>query len=124
MKNSLRRIERYLACQIAQVSLQPIAADYIERWKLNRQRKQPLPPPEELIDSAAAARIPTLAPGPLIDYLCKCADNNDTPEPNRIIEAIVHGYARDFLKADRTCRCPARKPLYASHRIRPINPLP
>ena len=112
MKNTLRSLERYLACQVAQVALKPIAEDYVERWKLAHERVQPYPSLNEIIEAAAAVRVPTLAEGPLIDYIYNCADYNLTPDPARIVMAVVHGYAEDnLLIHDEPCRCPVKMTL-------------
>ena len=110
MRNTLRSLERYLACQVAQVQLRPIAEDYVERWKLAQQQGRPLPDLDEIITAAAAVRVPTLNDGPLIDYIYQCADDYSVPDPDRIIQAIAHGYPQDnLMNHDKTCRCPARK---------------
>ena len=110
MSNTLRSLERYLACQVAQVALLPIAEDYVERWKLAQEQRRPLPDLDEIIEAAAAARIPILANGPLIDYVYQCGDDDSVPDPYRIIQTVVHGPTEErLMDYGKTCRCPARK---------------
>ena len=112
MKNTLRSLERLLACQIAQIALKPIAEDYVERWKRRREQFMTYPDLDEIIEAARAARIPVLANGPLIDYIYQCGDDDRAPDPDRIVMAVVHGYAEDnFLAYGQTCRCPAKATL-------------
>ena len=116
MRSALRSLERYLACQVAQIALRPIAEDYVERWKLSLQQGRPLPDLDEIIEAAAAVRVPTLSDGPLIDYIYQCADDNRIPDSNRIAQAVVHSYPENNLMSyGKTCRCPAQKPLISRH---------
>ncbi len=117
MRSALRSLERYLVCQVAQIALRPIAKDYVERWKLAREQRQAFPDLNEIIEAAAAVRVPTLSDGPLIDYIYQCADDNRIPNPDRIVKAVVHSYPEDNLMSyGKTCRCPARAPLVTDFR--------
>ena len=101
----LRSIERYLICQVAQVALLPIAEDYVERWKRALRRREPLPDVTDIFSAAAAVRIPTLAPGPLVRYIGRCGVNDAVPDPGSIVKAFLHGRAANDLTT-KTCRCP------------------
>lgn len=110
MKRSVSGLENSLACLIAQAALEPIVDDYVERWRRRMLRRAPLASPSELIADAEAEGIPILTSGPLLDYLCQCADDYRLPDPKRIIMSIVHGFAEENFVFG-TCPCPARKPL-------------
>ena len=110
MKNTIRSLERYLACQIAQVALKPSAEDYVERWKRAHEQREFFPPINEIAGAVEAARAPVLTNTPLHNYLDQCIDDDRIPDPDRIVMAIVHGYAQEnLMNHDKTCRCPARK---------------
>ncbi len=110
MNNSLRSIERALICLTSQVILEPIANDYVELWKECIELGRPFVAPEELAAVAEAAGVPVLTDIPLYAYLDQCIDDRRIPDPQRIIECIVHGYAEEHFNTGR-CSCPARRTL-------------
>jgi hypothetical protein len=111
MLATIRRLERYLVCQLAQVTLEPLVEDYLERWQIALDNRRMLPDPIEFAQTISDNGVPILAFTPLHAYLMGCADDWRLPDPDRIIATIVHGHAEMRLKLDRTCRCPARKDL-------------
>ncbi len=110
MNNPLRPIEKALVCLAAQITLEPIARDYVESWKECIALGRPFIAPEELAAVAEAAGVPVLTDVPLYAYLDQCADDRRIPDPKRIIECIVHGYAEEQFNTGR-CSCPARRTL-------------
>ena len=46
-------VERYLVCQLAQVTLYPIAEDYVDRWRAAMESGNALPDMPEIIEAAA-----------------------------------------------------------------------
>lgn len=113
MRASIRRLERYLICQLLRVSLEPIVDDYLQQWQRAMDEREILPDPLELAQTAADNGIPILAFNPLSAYLDGCAERWRLPDPERIIAAIVHGHAEMRFMIDKTCRCPARRNLCA-----------
>ncbi len=111
MLASVRRLERYLVCQIAQVMLEPIVEDYLTQWQIAMDERKTLPDPFELAQTISDNGVPILAFTPLHAYLMGCADNWRLPDLDRIIATIVHGHAEMRFKLDQVCRCPARKNL-------------
>lgn len=111
MLATIRRLERYLVCQLAQVTLEPLVEDYLERWQAALDSRRMLPDPIEFAQTISDKGVPILAFTPLHAYLTGCADDWRLPDPDRIIATIVHGHAEMRLKLDQTCRCPARKNL-------------
>ncbi len=106
-------MERYLVCLLAQVTLYPIAEDYVNRWLDARDDGRPLPDVLELVEAAAEEDIPVLTIAALEPYLRQCARSDRVPEPARIVTAIVHGFAEVRFAFGKTCSCPARQPLVA-----------
>ena len=111
MATGIDAIERYLVCQLAQVTLYPIAEDYAERWRVAMETGAPLPDMLEIIEAAAEEDVPILTIASLDPYLRQCARSGRVPDPARIVTAIVHGFAEVRFALGRTCRCPARQPL-------------
>ena len=104
-------VERYLVCQLAQVTLYPIAEDYVDRWRAAMESGNALPDMLEIIEAAAEEGVPILTIASLEPYLRQCAKSSRVPNPARIVTAIVHGFAEVRFALGRTCRCPARQPL-------------
>ena len=111
MLASIRRLERYLVCQVAQATLDPIVEDYLTQWQLAMDERKTLPDPFELAQTISDNGVPILAFTPLHAYLTGCADDWRLPDTDRIIACVVHGHAEMRFKLDQICRCPARKKL-------------
>ncbi|MYB84898.1 MAG: hypothetical protein F4X54_09230, partial [Chloroflexi bacterium] len=113
MRSSVRAMERYLGCLAAQARLRPIADDYVDRWADAVERGEPPPDLADLFEAAGAVSVPVLSPVPVDAYLRQCAKTGRIPAPGRIVLAIVHAWAEgDLLNLGKTCRCPARRPLF------------
>ena len=111
MPNGLDGLERYLVCQLAQVTLVPIVQDYVDRWRDAMESGSPLPDMLDIVEAAAEEDVPILTVASVDPYLRQCARTGRVPDPARIVTAIVHGFAEVRFAQDRTCRCPARQPL-------------
>ncbi|MDE2838035.1 MAG: hypothetical protein OXL97_11095 [Chloroflexota bacterium] len=118
MPGGIDALERYLVCQLAQVTLFPIVEDYIDRWSDAMESGNPLPDTLDLVEAAAAEDVPILTIASVDPYLRQCARTGRVPDPARVMTAIVHGFAEVRFVRDRACRCPARQPL-AEARILP-----
>ena len=113
MRNTVRSMYRYYACLAAQARLAPIAEGYAERWENAVARGERPPDIVELFEAAGAARVPVLSPVPVAAYLRHCAKTGRIPNPANVVQAIADAYAEgDLLNQDKTCRCPARRPLF------------
>ena len=99
-------VERYLVCQLAQVTLYPIAEDYVDRWRAAMESGNALPDMPEIIEAAAEEGVPILTIASLEPYLRQCAKSSRAPDPARIVTAIVHGFAEVRFALGKTCRCP------------------
>ena len=111
MPNGIDALERYLVCQLAQVTLIPIVQDYVDRWRDATENGSPLPDMLEIVEAAAEQDVPILTIASVDPYLRGCARHGRVPDPARVVTAIVHGFAEVRFAQDRTCRCPARQPL-------------
>ena len=111
MTNAITSLERYLVCQLAQVTLFPIVEDYVDRWRDAMESGNPLPDVVDIVEAAAREDVPILTIASVDPYLRHCAKTSRVPDPARVVTAIVHGYAEVRLAHGRTCRCPARQPL-------------
>ena len=111
MLNGLDALERYLVCQLAQVTLVPIVQDYVDRWRDAMESGSALPDMLDLVEAAAEEDVPILTVASVDPYLRQCARTGRVPDPARVVTAIVHGFAEVRFAQDRTCRCPARQPL-------------
>ena len=113
MRSSIRAMERYLGCLAAQAKLNPIADNYVDRWADAVERGEYPPDVADIFEAAGAVSVPVLSPIPVHAYLRQCAKTGRVPDPNRIVQAIAHAYAEgDLMNAGKTCRCPARRPLF------------
>ena len=111
-------MERYLGCLAAQARLRPIADDYVDRWAEAVERGGPPPDLADLFEAVGAVSVPILSPVPVDAYLRQCARTGRIPDSDRIVLAIVHAWAEgDLLNLGKTCRCPARRPLFQPPRI-------
>ena len=110
MNYALRSVENALFCLAAQISLEPIANDYVEAWEECIALGRAFPSPEELVAAAEAVGVPVVTDVPLYAYLDQCVDDRRIPDPRRIVECIVHGYAELRYNTGR-CPCPARRTL-------------
>ena len=121
MRTRVRALDRYLGCLSAQAKLAPIAEDYVERWIDAVEGGWSPPDLTDLFMAAAAVHVPILNPGPITSYLEHCARKGDIPEEERIVLAIAHAYAegKPFENMNKTCHCPARRPLVGRGRSRP-----
>lgn len=121
MRAAIRALERYLGCIAAQAKLNPIAERYVEAWIDAMESGWPLPDLTYLFRASAAVHVPILNPGPITSYLQHCTRKGDIPEEERIVLAIVHAYAegKPFENMEKTCHCPARRPLVGRGRSRP-----
>ena len=113
MTARLKGLERRLACLRAQVVLHPIAEDFAESWQQALERGGALPDVLDLVETAGRAAVPVLSLVPIDAYLKQCARTQRVPDPNRMVTAVVHGYAEANLMGmnGETCACPARQPL-------------
>ena len=112
MRNTVRSLNSRYACLIAQAALEPIAEAFAERWELAMDRREPPPGLPELFPAVIAAGVPILSHRPIAAYLAQCQRDGRVPDPDRMVQAIVHALAElDPRKMDKTCRCPARRPL-------------
>lgn len=118
MPNGIDALERYLVCQLAQVTLFPIVEDYVDRWRDAMESGNPLPDMLEIVEAAAAQDVPILTLASVDPYLRGCARRGRVPDPARVVTAIVHGFAEVRFVRDRSCRCPARQ-LLGEARILP-----
>ena len=111
MPNGMDALERYLVCQLAQVTLGPIVQDYVDRWRDAMESGSALPDMLEIVEAAAEEDVPILTVASVDPYLRQCARTGRVPDLARVVTAIVHGFAEVRFAQDRTCRCPARQPL-------------
>ncbi len=111
MPNGLDALERYLVCQLAQVTLYPIVEDYVDRWRDAMENGNPLPDVLDIVEAAAEEDVPILTIASVDPYLRGCAKDGRIPDPARVVTAIVHGFAEVRFAMDRNCRCPARQQL-------------
>ena len=111
MPSGMDAMERYLVCQLAQVTLFPIVEDYVDRWREAMESGNPLPDMLDLVEAAAAHDVPILTLASVDPYLRGCAKGARVPDPARVVTAIVHGFAEVRFARGRTCRCPARQSL-------------
>jgi hypothetical protein len=119
VKSNIRAMERYLGCLAMQAALRPIADDYVDRWATAVERGEYPPDIADLFEAAGALSIPVLSPVPIAAYLRQCAKTGRIPDPNRIVQAIAHAWAEgDLMNLGKTCRCPARRPLFQPPRSR------
>ena len=110
MNANLKALESLLQCPLNRVALEPIVNEYVESWKRCMERGDPLTDPDELIAVAESEGVPVPAPGPLWNYLGRCAEEYRVPDLRRITTAIVHGYAEvNFMSGP--CPCPLHQPL-------------
>ena len=118
MTARLKALERQLACLRAQAALYPVAEEFAGRWQDALDRGGPLPEILDLIEAVGQAAVPMLAVAPVDAYLKRCAKASHVPDPNRVVMAIVHGYAESRLIGlyGETCTCPARQPLLKPRR--------
>lgn len=131
---SLRSIERELACQRQQVLIRPIAEAFCEAWAAtaagqpydpiaNANPYEPMPQLKtrialttladiDLMRAVTDAGALILATGPITSYLAQCRRAHRTPDPERVILAIVHGYGETHIRSKhQKCRCIAKVPL-------------
>lgn len=113
MTARLKALERRLACLRAQAALYPVAENFAGCWQDALERGGPLPDVLDLVEAAAGVSVPVLAVAPVNAYLKRCAKMARVPDPQRMVIAIVHGYAESRLIGlyGETCTCPARQPL-------------
>ena len=118
MTARLKALERRLACLRAQVALYPVAENFAESWQQAQERGEALPDVLDLVEAAGRAAVPVLALAPVDAYLKRCAKMARVPDPQRMVMAIVHGYAESKLIGlyGETCTCPAREPLLKPRR--------
>ena len=115
MRSAVRSLHRYYACLVAQAALEPVTDDFAQRWENAIERGEDPPGLMDLAQAVVAAGVPILSPRPVASYLRQCAASQRVPDPGRIVQAIVHALAEtDLLNKDKTCRCPARRPLIPS----------
>ena len=113
MRSAVKAMERYLGCLAVQARLSPIAGDYVDRWAGAVERGERPPDVAELFEAAGAVSVPVLSPVPVDAYLRQCAKTGRVPDPNRIVLVIAHAWAEgDLMNLGKTCRCPARRPLF------------
>ena len=111
MPSGMDALERYLVCQLAQVTLFPIVEDYVERWREALESGGALPDVLEIVEAAAAEDVPILTIASVDPYLRHYARERRIPDPARVVTAIVHGYAEVRFSGRTTCGCPARQSL-------------
>ena len=112
MRSAVRSLYRYYACLAAQAALEPVADDYADRWEAAMKHGGPPPDLADLVRAVTSAGVPILSPLPIAAYLRQCARDRRVPDPRRIVWAIAHAHAElDVSNLDKTCRCPARRPL-------------
>ena len=97
MPNGIDALERYLVCQLAQVTLIPIVQDYVDRWRDAMENGSPLPDMLEIVEAAAEQDVPILTIASVDPYLRGCARHGRVPDPARVVTAIVHGFAEGAL---------------------------
>ena len=120
MRSGIRSMERYLGCLAVQAALRPIADAYVDRWAGAVERAEPPPDVAELFEGARTVSVPILSPVPLDAYLRQCVKTGRIPDSDRIVLAIAHAWAEgDLMNLGKTCRCPARRPLF-----QPPRPIP
>ena len=111
MPSGIDALERYLVCQLAQVTLFPIVEDYVDRWRDAMESGNPLPDVLDIVEAAAAEDVPILTIASVDPYLRGCARNARVPDPARVVTAIVHGFAEVRFPGRTVCGCPARQSL-------------
>ncbi len=111
MPSGIDALERYLVCQLAQVTLVPIVQDYVDRWREAMESGGPLPDMLEIVEAAAERDVPILTLASVDPYLRGCARGARVPDPARVVTAIVHGFAEVRFPGRKVCGCPARQSL-------------
>ena len=91
---SLRRLERTLVCQRAQAVALPLAVDFVDRWELALSRGEPTPDPIDFVLAVARADIPIIRSNPVLHYMEQCEKDKRVPDVDRMVMALVHGFAR------------------------------
>ena len=111
MLTRLHPLERQLACQRAQIIVEPIAEAFAETWQQALDDDDPLPDELDLVRAAVAQGVPVLAPISVFSYLRQCEKDRRVLDIDRLIETIVHGFA-EIRQRDHNCsrvsRLPAR----------------
>lgn len=113
MNNALRSMERQLVCQRLQVLAAPVAEAFAETWDRALISGEPLPDELDLARSLAKEEVPLLAATPLFSYLMQCRKDKRTPDPDRMVLTIVHGFGEMRYPLSKHCRCPAKMALAA-----------
>ena len=108
---SLRRIERTLVCQRAQAVALPLAVDFVAAVGI-RPLAGTSPPPTRIdfVLAVARADIPVIRSNPVLHYMEQCEKDKRVPDGDRMVMALVHGFARSRLSSiGKRCRCPVRR---------------
>ena len=118
MTARLKSLERRLACLRAQAALYPVAENFAACWQQALEQDGPLPDVLDLVEAANRVAVPVLALAPVDAYLKRCARMGRVPDPQRVVTAIVHGYAEAKLIGlyGETCSCPMRERLLKPRR--------
>jgi hypothetical protein len=111
MTSRLRALERQLACQRAQLTIEPLAESFADAWRQALGEGTTPPDGLDFIAAVTDVGVLALAPNPVITYLEQCATKKRTPDPAYLIMATVHGLAARRFAEDARCRCPAHAPL-------------
>ena len=103
MRSRLRVLERALVCQRGQVIVGHIAEDFVEEWAEALDNDARLPDPIDLAQQVVKHGVPVLTVTPLTSYLTQCQRDNHIPDPERITQAIVHGFLE--MRFKQRCAC-------------------
>ncbi len=111
MTQRLRTLERLLVCQRAQVLVGPVADAFVDAWQYALDHGATPPDELDLVQAVAAQGVPVLALTPLVSYLDQCRRDRRVPDPGRIVQLLVHGFAESRLRFAHSCACLAHRPL-------------
>ena len=111
MNQRLRALERLLVCQRDQVLLAPLVESFVDAWQ--QALAQAIEPPKgiDLLRRAAVLGVRPLAATPVVAHVDECQREGTIPDPQRLIEAIVHGFSEMHLAGAQPCHCIAKRPL-------------
>lgn len=104
-----RALERLLVCQRLQVIVGPLADDFADAWQRALDDGSPLPDELDLAQAAVARGVPILALNPLSALLQQCRRDRRAPDPGRLVETLVHGFAESRLRSPHACSCLVRR---------------
>ena len=89
LRRAVRSLQRRLALPLAVIRARRAVEDVCDKWGVAQIEKTPLPAPHEVVTMVANAGFRHGESGALRNYIERCQNRGDNPDPSDMVRALL-----------------------------------